>query len=433
MHPNAKAAKRSLLSTLALSVALVATLGTAHGAGFAIYETDARGFAMANANVGRNDDASALYSNPAAITQLPGLQIKAGISLIMPDVDVTTWGSIDGQVPGEKKTSMNSYTAVIPNLYGTYRINDNMAIGMGIFVPYGLKSDFEKEPIVWPGAYNNYYTEIETVEMAPTFAYRLVHDQPWAKNLSVAVGLAILRTDITIKRQMALGGGYYSPLILEGDDWEFGYNLAVQYEVNDQLSFGIVYRSGFDTKITGASARILPNQAAGFDGRHSGKAWGKIDLPDSWSFGVNYSPVAPLNIGFQALRTNWGSYDKLTIQAFPDGAVSVAEKHWKDVWRYSLGAEYQLNNALALRAGFVIDKDPVNTKYADYMVPSNDRQIFSTGLGWRISKAVTLDFAYGYIKIKESTFDARPSEGVLGTKVHTGNAHIFSVSAAFRF
>ncbi|AWI08275.1 OmpP1/FadL family transporter [Ereboglobus luteus] len=448
MHPNAKAAKRSLLSTLALSLALVATIGTAHGAGFAIYETDARGFAMANANVGRNDDASALYSNPAAITQLPGFQIKAGLSFIMPDIDVSTKGSIDGTYLNTewRKTPMNSYTAVIPNLYGTYRINDNMAVGMGIFVPYGLKSDFPEFANAWPGAYNNYYTEIETVEMAPTFAYRLVHDQPWAKSLSVAVGLAILRTDITIKRQVNLAlmeedtayGSHYSPLILEGDDWEFGYNFAIQYEVNDNLAFGIVYRSGFDTKITGASARILPNNQAGYAGRSGGKAWGKIDLPDSWSFGVNYSPVAPLNIGFQALRTNWGSYDELKIQAFPGepgkvGEVTTSEKHWKDVWRYSLGAEYQLNNALALRAGFVIDKDPVNTKYADYMVPSNDRQIFSTGLGWRISKAVTLDFAYGYIKIKESTFNARPREGVLETKVHTGHAHIFSASIACRF
>lgn len=432
MHQTTKAAKRSLLTTFALSLALVATTSAVHGAGFANYETDARGFAMGNANVGRNDDASALYSNPAAITQLPGIQVKAGLSFIQPSIDVTTYESTNGSFSGQgTPTSMNSYTAVIPNIYGTYRINDDMAVGLGVFVPYGLKSDFPYHPDVWPGAFNNYFTEIKTYEIAPTFAYRLVHDQPWAKQISVAAGITFLRTDITLKRQYqvpttVISAGY-TPFILDGSSWEYGYNLAIQYEVNDQLSFGIVYRSGFNVKVTDASAEIV--------GVRSGNnAWGKINLPDSWSFGVNYSPVAPLNIGFQALRTNWGSYDKLTIQAFPDSAITVSEKHWKDVWRYSLGGEYQVNNALALRAGVVIDKDPVNSKYADFMVPSNDRQLFSIGAGWTINQNVVLDFAYGYLKIKSSKIAARPADGIMRDAfIHTGHAHIFSVSANFRF
>lgn len=455
MHTNSKVAKRGLMSAIALSLALVATTSAVHGAGFAIYETDARGFAMANANLGRSDDAAALYSNPAGITQLPGLQIKAGLSLISPSVDVTTYGhlrydlGVSGLVPSiegseANKTSMNDYTEVIPHVYGTYRINDDMAVGMGVFVPYGLKSDFSQN---WTGAYNNYYTAIETVEIAPTFAYRLVHDQPWAKHLSVAVGLAIVNINADIRRVVATGptvtgvGGAYTPSVamkLDGDTWEYGYNFAVQWEVNDKVGFGIVYRSGFKAKISDASARVTGDPGLlGTLPSNSGSAWGKLELPDSWNFGVNYSPVEPLNIGFAATRTNWSTYDKLTIQAFPGeaggfGETKVYHKNWKDVWRYSLGGEYQLNNTIALRAGLVIDKDPVNN-HPDYMVPSNDRQIFSAGLGWTISKNVTVDFAAAYLKIKKSRFDGRADDHILPTYIHTGNALIFSLSGNFRF
>jgi long-chain fatty acid transport protein len=86
----------------------------------------------------------------------------------------------------------------------------------------------------------------------------------------------------------------------------------------------------------------------------------------------------------------------------------------------------------------VVDKDPVNREYADYMVPSNDRLIGSIGLGWNISQLVTVDFAYGYLVIKSAHLTADPATppdagGVYDTDIHTGHAHIASVSANFRF
>ena len=44
------------------------------GAGFAIWEGSARGSALGQADVGRADDPSALFYNPAGITQLPGFR-----------------------------------------------------------------------------------------------------------------------------------------------------------------------------------------------------------------------------------------------------------------------------------------------------------------------------------------------------------------------
>ena len=471
---------------LGLALAILATAGLARAAGFAIYENDARGFAMGNANVGRNDDASALYSNPAAITQLPGAQVKVGITLIEPSIDATTGNQYSGG-----KFSMNNYTQPVPSLYATYRLNDNMSVGLGVYTPFGLKSDFQADPHSWGGAFNNYYTSIATTQVTPTFAYRIVHDQPWAKSLSVGVGIGFLYSKLDIRKQidftyegaaqgisaqLAANGmtpqqiqgflqspagqsqimgmlndpatlGYiqsqlaaehlpnYTPLMMNGSGWDANYNLSLQWEINDQVSVGIVYRSVTRNTYRTASAQVV--------GISSGLARANITLPASWNFGVNYSPIVPLNLGINATYTQWSSWQALNITTYGmnngdplglDRQTTTQTKNWGNVWRYCIGGEYQIDNQIAVRAGFVIDKDPVNQQWADFMVPSNDRQIYTVGLGWSINKNVSLDFAYGYLHIKGRNIAARPAEGIYtDSTIHTGHANIFSVSGNFRF
>jgi long-chain fatty acid transport protein len=429
-----------LITLASTALALAAGAQTARGAGFAIYETSSRGFAMGNANIGRGHDASALYSNPAAITRLDGTQVTAGISFIAPAIGLTLNG-----VPaatGPVDVSMNDYVQPVPHLYATRRITDDLAAGLAVFVPYGLKSDFDPG---WAGRYNNYLTDITTIDITPTIAYRVIKDKPWAKSVSIALGAQILYADVDMRRVMPAYLAFNpstaaladKPLILQGDTWEYGYSAAVQWEINDKVALGIVYRSGFKLGFDSATEEIV-----GAVPKHGG-AWGRINLPDSWAFGINYSPIPNLDLGLQLLRTSWSDYDKLEIYVPTLDRISVKEKNWRDVWRYSVGAEYRVSDKIALRAGFVMDKDPVNRDYADYMVPSNDRLIGSIGLGWNISKLVTVDFAYGYLTIKSTHINARPDTtsglppdtffDVYDTDIHTGHAHIASVSASFRF
>ena len=69
---------------------LLMTVQAGFGAGFGLYEGSARGNALGGTLVGRADDPSALYFNPAGITQLEGINVMAGATAIMPSTDVTT-------------------------------------------------------------------------------------------------------------------------------------------------------------------------------------------------------------------------------------------------------------------------------------------------------------------------------------------------------
>ncbi len=67
-------------------VSLVGTLGlimlstSAYGAGFELHEQGAKAVAMGTAFLVQADDPSAVFYNPAGITQLEGNQVSIGVS-----------------------------------------------------------------------------------------------------------------------------------------------------------------------------------------------------------------------------------------------------------------------------------------------------------------------------------------------------------------
>ncbi len=80
---------RTRLKSWFLACCLVlASAQISAAAGFGIYEWSARGNALGGATVGRADDPSAVASNPAGITQLDGLQVLGGFTVIHPIVDI---------------------------------------------------------------------------------------------------------------------------------------------------------------------------------------------------------------------------------------------------------------------------------------------------------------------------------------------------------
>ena len=63
--------------------------GLSFGSGFALYEAGARSSALAGAVVARADDLSAIFYNPAGITQLEGTQAQFGMHNLA--INISTW------------------------------------------------------------------------------------------------------------------------------------------------------------------------------------------------------------------------------------------------------------------------------------------------------------------------------------------------------
>jgi long-chain fatty acid transport protein len=411
-----------------LGLLVAATM--AQGAGFALYEGSARGNALGGTLVGRADDPSAIFYNPAGITQLPGLQVMGGATVISPKTDVVTTVVTPGG-PADITTETESNLWVPPHLYSTYQCTDSIWFGLGILSRFGLGTEYDDD---WPGRYNIYNAVVKTLSVNPNVAYK-VNDK-----LSLAAGVSAMWFDLDLEKKIPSDAGDIDQE-LTGDDWGYGFNAAAHYKACDWMSLGISYVSQVDqdvegdvdfTKPAGLPAEIFNDTGAS----------GEVTLPDMLFMGVTFYPADRWSLEAGAVWSGWSSYDKFCIVCDdvifvdPDTGQpvqgSTTEKNWDDVWRFQIGAEYKATDWLDLRLGYVFDESPIPDETADYLVPANDRHLYNIGCGMHWDEWI-LDLSYTYLYIESRSVKARLDDGIWDSKFEDGHTHLFGVSLSYRF
>ncbi len=444
---------------------LVVVLGgasAAAAAGFGIYEWGARGLALGGAMTARADDPSALVYNPAGITQLEGWQVQTGLTVIRPQASVQGTDPYRG---GTRTTDANEQTWYVPHFYTTYKVNDRVSLGLGMFTRYGLGNDYDDN---WMGRYNTTHASLATVSLAPTVAWKITDD------FSLGFGLEFMRMTVNMHqmidgtslvygalgaqrgaawlRSRGLGLNVNDPGTssldyiqeLRGEGYGVGGAIGLHYKLSEQWAVGLAYRSRISTSLKGRAKYKFGDEAwnnlSGFK-QASQQLFSNTDVttsittPDSVHFGVVYRPLENLSIETGLVFTAWSTYDALEInydRASLGRQEVTLEKQWNDTWRFNVGVEYLPVDWVALRAGYVFDQSPIQKGYEDYALPANDRHLLSAGLGFAFSD-FTLDLAYTYLKITERTVDARVSSGVLAGKFTNGDAHLMAMTLGYAF
>lgn len=422
---------RCLLSVGLGLAGVFLAVNMARGAGFALYEGSARGNALGGTLVGRADDPSALFYNPAGITQLPQLQVVAGATAIVPKADVVT---TDGGAETRSETKTNCF--VPPHLYSTYQYSDSVWFGVSVFSRFGLGTEFDAD---WPGRYNSYNAAIETLTVNPNVAFKV------NEKLSLAGGVSWMWFDLTLEQKIDFGSLVGSPNALDvdqsltGDSSGYGFNLALHYKALDRMALGVSYVSQTKQEVKGEADFSKP---AGVPATvfNDTKASGKITLPDILSLGAVFYPVDRLSIEVDSVWTRWSTYDELTIHysdsildpISPGVRSSTKDKKWNDVWRLQVGAEYKALDWLDLRLGYVYDDSPIPRETADYLVPANDRHLYNLGCGLHWGQW-TADLSYTYLDIESRSVSARPEDGVLDSRFKDSDAHLIGSSVSYNF
>ena len=407
--------KKLLAGALCVAASLAAQ--TVWGAGFGIYEGSARGNAMGTEITADPASPSVLYNNPAAMTALEGTQVEAGATFIRPSQTVTTV-TPRGTVSNEAESKW--WTP--PNAYVTHQINDKVWAGLGVFSRYGLGIDFEDD---WAGRYNCQQATIQSIDINPSLAVKVLD------NLSLAAGFRAEWFEFELYRALPTGTPFVDPdlqMNLKGDSWGVGYNLGAFYQATDWLPFGLAYDSEIKQEVEGDYSVNHPLLSGG-DGS------GDITTPGILRFGASVKATEKLTVNAGVVYTMWSSYDELAIDFNPPllGRVpsSVTKKEWDDVLRYQIGAEYALNDSWALRAGYIRDMTPDPDEHADYIVPANDRNLLSAGVGYKQGDFFC-DLSYTLLLIDDRDIAARPADGVLTGSFEDGDAHMVGLSFGYK-
>ena len=462
-----------------LPVMLLLTVGATHAAGLAIPEQGAASMGMAAAVTARGEDLSAIFYNPAGINYVQNFDIMLGITPISPTHEYKPF-SEDSKT--FEKASSKSHTYLPPQLYAAYRMNKDMVLGIGVFTPYGLGTDWDK---TWNGRYTSTFAEIQAVHINPVISYKVNERTSLGFGLYYVTSTAkiekMVDTGSLLDKSLAANTKYDSKFTLDGDGKGFGFNAGILSKVMDDFQVGASFRSAHSIKYSG-KAKFAHQKAmiintvkqkylaagaseavatANAEGTYNAIVTnmplsqdGDATLNMPWTFNLgmkkDWTPV--WDMSFDVDVTGWQVYKALTVDFDTNKPKDkeVVEKDWRRTVTLRLGSSYDLSPALTARCGFMVDRTPVPSKTLDGQLPDAGRYGISLGAGYKIG-VIKVDASYLFLKFserdkyngigfsKDTTGDGYidrydvPAGYPIGNGEYRSLAHLFSVSASYQF
>ena len=390
-----------------LSLVAILAAGTSQAAGFQIDTHSARATGTGGAATAWLEDSSAIYYNAANIVGVKKLDITIGDTGILPSITFQRTGAPEAE--GQKTT-----LSPPPHLFIVYKPFEKAAFGVGVFTPFGARSRWEDG---FSGRFRGFESSLATYYINPTFAYEL-HER-----FRFGVGLDIARATIELTRGLDFVNSEGS-LHLGGADWGSGFNVGVQAKVLDNLKMGLHYRSAIDIEFQGkADFQNIPVEFQSRLKDQNAKAG--VVLPSTVTAGLSYAPLDRLMLAFDASWVDWSTFSELSIR-FDDPSINnPLPKRWRAKWKYSLGAEYGVTDALQVRAGLVYDPSPSPNYTLTPDLPDANRIKATVGLGYQL-RPFRADLGYQFVALADKQSSA---PGISGT--YSGSAHVFGLTLGF--
>lgn len=383
---------------LVLAFLLMGTNSTVQAEAFRILDQSAAAMGQGTAFAAQADEPSAVYFNPAAMSQLPGIQLTVGTLLVGGTIDYIspTGTMVEGDFGSAIANPPPSNFFVTANLGDLgFASLQHITLGFGINSPFGNLTDY---PTGGPLGQVLTSSASPLIDFKPTVAIEL------NEFLSVGFGVDIYTfSDLVgeghVEFQQTAGPeftGVLSALAspgerieLNGIDTTLGYNfsfLLTPYR-NDQgkplLNFGVVYRSQAGLDLEGQF--INHTRGSTLDAKAT------LNLPQVMTAALAVWPIRNAQrewkVEFDFDYVDWTSFHNLDI-TLSNGIVLPKPRNWKPAHIFMLGTEYKLFNPVqlphwdvAFRTGYVFSDSPVPETTFKPDVPDSNYHAYSIGFG----------------------------------------------------
>ncbi|MGA1205435.1 MAG: OmpP1/FadL family transporter [Opitutales bacterium] len=417
------------------------------GAGFILQEQSISGLGVGySSGAAGLSDNSSMFFNPATLTLVPGQQVTAGVHLILPEAEFNKSTdpenlSMSTLAPTQGPNATSDKIAVVPNVYFSRPVSEDLVVGVAVTTPYGLSTSYEDG---WVGRYLALETDLMTINTNFALGYKVSDQLSIGVGVSVMYGDAILsnainfgltyRKDINdpngmipknpetlaLAQDVAANLGttkYDGHIELTGDDFGYGYNFGLLFTPSESTRIGLHYRSRVKLSLDGnADFTVGPLQQFFGDMFTDQAGRADLELPDTAQISIHHHMTPEWAIMADIFHTWWSKFDELNIQFSSGAPAIVVPEKWENVWRYSIGTTYQLNERVQLRGGLVIDESPVpGDAYRSPRIPDEDRLWVSLGMGYQMSDQFRLDLAYVHILVDDP---------VINNNTHTDGEHL---------
>jgi long-chain fatty acid transport protein len=405
---------------------LSATAGSALASGYDLPDQDAFAVGGGLAVTATADNPSAVFYNPAGLTQLAGNNVEAGFYGI--DLEPQYKNPETGATYGNRDPFSG-----VPQLFYSYsNAEHGFSLGLGVYAPSGLSSS-------WPSntGFRTTGTQASLTEFAinPVVAYKI------CDSLSIGAGLSANYANLDWRQGILWPNQNYDQFRFQGDGWGVSGNFGVLWQPIQQLSFGAAMQTGAKMNLSGyttayneeAAAATYPAFAARTD------AMTDFQFPLKAEGGVSYRPTPKWNVEVDADYIDWQSMGTVTIQQ-ATALASIFPKDipltfdWQSSWYYELGVTRYLDNGWHLSAGYIFNENTVPTSHYLPVVADEDRHFFSVGVG-RKYRHLDFDIAYqfGYGPERTVTGSAASASGQTADGTYSFISHAVAVSVGYHF
>ena len=382
------------------------------------------------------EDANTVWHNPAGLARLNFPQVEAGDPRHhRRRPSSRTRARRRRWAAAGRHRRRRRGAAFVPNLYGSMAINDQWHVGIGVNVPFGLKTDYDDG---WLGRYQALKSEIKTINVNPAVAWQ-GHPGFLAgrrRELSASLGRRSPTTSTTRARWRramaaaaaglipassipALIGATSGPGFVRQDHRRrLCVGLERRHDVQLQRRCQHRHRGGanrprlsVEDQVRRHGQRELHQSDAADADRRAGSVQPRRrrrqqrDQPDpalqrgrharrhDAGHGIAFVlPEAQRQVGHPGRRhvDRLEQHPGTADRAHHGSLLSVLPENFKDTWRFSAGANYQYNEKIVLRAGVAYDQSPVNDIDRTPRLPDSDRTWLTIGGRYKYSTRAQL-------------------------------------------
>src|SRR4029077_18647770 len=404
--------------------------------GFGIYEQGTCAMGRAGAGGGAPcSEGSALFFTPAGLAGVSGGHLTIGTKLL--DVQ----GGFTDDI-FQQKTKLDDPLLAVPQVYISYAATPKLGIGVGVFAPYGLETNW---PLAFDGRFAGYKNILQSIYIQPTLAYKV------SSRLSLGGGVDIVLGKVELNQRLDLAqtpvplagvpagttfgqfgiapGTDFADAHLEATKTTVAAHFGALFKVSDQLSFGanVLTQASFDYSGTASFTQVPTGLVvpaaisvgaltipAGtpIDGLLGGPAaLGGLDLfnpstgvfrsqpvtttiknPSQLALGLAYKlPNGWTLLGDYQL-TWWSQFDQLDI-TFPQDASGLLSRklfeNYHNTSGFRFGAEWAKDAKWTFRGGYLHHEGAAPAETVTPLLPEGQRNEFTAGTTVKLGAALS--------------------------------------------
>jgi long-chain fatty acid transport protein len=403
-------------------VALIVFLpfvSVSYGLGFRIVDQNPEATARGDAFTATADNPSAVYYNPAGITELSGTRALLSAYAISLKERV----SLDAPGDKSKFSSTNTEFQYVPTFFATWKPESSpIALGLGLYAPFGFSLEYPDDTPFRSLAIKG---SIQYFTVNPVIAWKITD------SLSVAAGPTINYSKAELVNGIANPGDTFK---FKGDGVSYGFNAGIMWNPHRMHHFGLTYRSESRLNYSGHSTVHVdpfnvatpfgPFPVPGVDTREDSD--GTFVFPQNVVFGYSFRPTEDWNFEFNLDWTDWDALNSVTIHQ-PSGNVSVPF-NYRSSFIYEFGVTKKFSHGFSASIGYIYSENSVPAESFNPGVPDSDRHIFSAGVGQKYEHFnwyLAYQYAYG------------PSRTIAQGTIADGNyrfeSHAVTLSLGYNF